>query len=113
LEYSLRDGEGGKGKSIKEILLSDGTIIGVFAGSRGANPDHDIIIKYQERNKRVRTPKHIHWVIDLLIKKEHNRELTLKFMNYLRDMYDKVDGFYSKEDRAKMFRGIYGDQFPL
>jgi len=101
MEYSLRNGKGGKGKSIKEISLLDGTIIGIFPGSRGANPDHDIIIKYQERNKRVRTPKHIHWVIDLLIKKEHNRELTLEFLNYLRDMYDKVNAFSSKEDRAK------------
>ena len=86
--------------AIKEIKLSDGTIIGVFEGSRGHNPDHDILIKYQENAKRLRTPKHIHWVIDLLIKKEHNRELTLKFMKYLRDMYERVEGFKSKEDRA-------------
>ena len=85
--------------SIKELTLSDGTIIGVFEGSRGANPDHDILIKYQEKGKRLRTPKHIHWVIDLLIKKEHNRELTLKLMKYLRDMYDNVEAFKSKEDR--------------
>ena len=85
--------------AIKEISLADGTVIGVFEGSRGANPDHDILIKYQENGKRLRTPKHIHWVIDLLIKKEHNRELTLRFMKYLRDMYDRVDSFKSKEDR--------------
>ncbi len=87
--------------SLKEIKLPDGTIIGVFAGSRGHNPNHDILIRYQENGKRLRTPKHIHWVIDLLIKKEHNKELTLKFMKYLRDMYDRVEGFKSKEDRAK------------
>lgn len=87
--------------SIKEIPLIDGTIIGVFEGDRGFIKDHDIIIKYQEIGKKVRTPKHIHWVIDLLIKKEHNRELTLKFMEHLRDMYDKVEGFKSKDDRAK------------
>ena len=86
--------------SIKEIQLNDGTIIGIFEGSRGANPDHDILIKYQENGKRIRTPKHIHWVIDLLVKKEHNKELTLKFMKYLREMYDRVEGFKSKEDRA-------------
>lgn len=91
-----------KGKehtSIKEIKLVDGTVIGVFEGNRGANPDHDILIKYQEVGKRLRTPKHIHWVIDLLIKKEHNRKLTLEFMKYLRSMYDKVDSFKSKQDR--------------
>ncbi|HEY4699801.1 MAG TPA: hypothetical protein VIH27_05465 [Nitrososphaerales archaeon] len=63
MEYSSRDGKGGKAKSIKEIILSNGTIIGVFPGNRGANPDLDILIKYKEKNKRVRTPKHIHWVI--------------------------------------------------
>lgn len=98
MEYSLRDGKGGRGHSIKEIKLN-GVTIGIFAGSRGHIADHDIIIKYQEDGKRVRTPKHIHWVIDMLIKKEHNKKLTLKFMKYLREMYDRVKGFESKEDR--------------
>ncbi len=93
----VRDGK--EHIAIKEIKLHDGTIIGVFEGSRGAVPDHDILIKYREKDKRLRTPKHIHWVIDLLIKKEHNKELTLKFMKYLRNMYDKVDAFKSKKDR--------------
>ena len=87
--------------AIKEIPLSDGTIRGVFEGDRGYIKDHDIIIKYKENGKQIRTPKHIHWVIDLLIKKEHNKELTLKFMSYLRDMYERVEAFCSKEDRAK------------
>src|SRR3989344_5017742 len=100
MEYSLRDGKSGRAHSIKEIRLK-GVTIGVFAGSRGHNPDHDILIKYKENGKRIRTPKHIHWVIDVLIKKEHNRELTLRFLRYLRDMYDKVNGFESKEDREK------------
>src|SRR3989344_8532981 len=91
--------QGKEYNSIKEIKLNDGTIIGVFEGSRGANPDHDILIKYKEKGKRLRTPKHIHWVIDLIIKKEHNRELTISFMKYLRNMYDKVEAFKSKEDR--------------
>lgn len=86
--------------ALKEIKI-DGVTIGVFAGSRGHNPDHDILIKYQEDGKRVRTPKHIHWVIDMLIKKEHNRELSLDFMKYLREMYDRVEGFKSKEDRDR------------
>jgi|TARA_Y100000310_G_C20696925_1_gene826361 hypothetical protein len=101
MKYSLRDGKGTKAESFREIKLHDGTIIGVFEGSRGANPDHDILIKYQEEGKRVRTPKHIHWVIDLLIKKEHNKNLTLEFMRYLRGIYDRVEGFKSKEDRQR------------
>lgn len=93
--------EGKEHIAIKEIKLEDGTIIGVFAGNRGHIPEHDILIKYQEPGKRLRTPKHIHWVIDLLIKKEKNPELTIKFMKYLREMYERVEAFKSKEDRIK------------
>ena len=103
--------EGKEHLAVREVSLDYGTKIGVFEGNRGANPDHDILIKYQEQGKRLRTPKHIHWVIDLLIKKEHNRELTLKFMKYLRDMYDKVEAFKSKEDRANfIFRETTKDK---
>ena len=39
--------------SIKEIKLSDETIIGIFEGSRGYKPEHDILIKYQEQGKKI------------------------------------------------------------
>lgn len=84
--------------AVREFRL-EGVTIGVFPGSRGYIPEHDILIKYQEDGKRVRTPKHIHWVIDILIKKEHNKDLTMKFLRYLREMYDEVKGFENEEDR--------------
>jgi len=106
MNYQPRKKKGGTEKpprkyAIKEIRLSDGTIVGIFEGDRGYNSDHDILIKYKEHRKRIRTPKHIHWVIDLLIKKENNKELTLKFMRYLRNMYDRVEAFKNKEERKK------------
>lgn len=101
VEYNLRDGKGTKGKAFKEFKLSNGTVIGVFQGSKGEKPDLDIIIKYQEKGKRVRTPKHIHWVIDILIKKEHNRELTLEFVKYLRDMWERIEPFRCKNEQQK------------
>jgi len=106
LNFQPRKKKGEKEKpprkyAIKEIELSGGTIIGVFEGDRGYNPDHDILIKYKEHKKRIRTPKHVHWVIDLLIKKENNRNLTLEFMKYLRNMYDRVEAFKDKNERKK------------
>ena len=101
MEYSLRDGKGTHASSFRQFVLENGTIIGVFQGSRGQNPDLDIIIKYQEPGEKVRTPKHIHWVIDLLIKKEHNRELTLEFAKYLRDMWEEVEPFRDKEGQQE------------
>lgn len=96
-----RSGNRVKLTAIKEFELNNGTVIGVFQGSYGNNPDLDIIVKYQEPSKRVRTPAHIHWAIDLLIKKEHNYELTLEFIKYLRDLWKKVEAFNSKEEQQK------------
>ena len=87
--------------AIKEFKLKNGTVIGVFQGSYGNHPELDIIVKYQEQGKRVRTPAHIHWAIDLLIKKEHNPKLTLEFIKYLRDMWNKVQPFTSKAEQQK------------
>ncbi len=101
MEYSLRDGKGGKAVSFKDIKLTNGVIVGIFQGSRGARPDLDIIVKYQEPEKSVRTPQHLHWTIDLLIKKEHTRKVTLEFVQYLLDMWDRIVPFRNKgEQRA-------------
>ncbi len=89
--------------SFKDFILTDGTVIGIFQGTRGSNPDLDIIIKYKDKytKRDVRTPKHIHWVIDLLIKKEHDRDLTLDFIGYMIEMYDKIEPFRNKEEQNK------------
>lgn len=89
--------------AFKEFFLRDGTIIGVFQGSKGKNNDLDIVVKYKDKYTKsvVRTPKHIHWVIDLLIKKEHNEKLTLEFINYLFEMYDMIAPFKTKEEQRK------------
>ena len=101
MEYPLRDGKGSKAHSFKEINMPDDVKIGVFQGSRGARPDFDIIVKYQEKGKRVRTPQHLHWTIDLLLKKEHNPKLTMEFVKFLIDMWQKVEQFRTKAEQQK------------
>ena len=96
-----RGGSQVKLRAFKEFLSKDGTIIGVFQGSFGNNPDLDIIVKYKEKGKRVRTPKHIHWAIDLLIKKEHNPELTKEFIKYLIGMWDGIQPFRTKAEQQR------------
>lgn len=96
-----------KGKSklmaFKEFKLKTREIIGIFQGSKGNKPELDIVVKFKDKYTKsvVRTPKHIHWVIDLLIKKEHNEKLTLEFIKYLLDMYDKIKPFRNKEEQQK------------
>jgi hypothetical protein len=84
-------------------VTSDGATIGVFQGEKGGQPELDIVVKYRDKYTKgsVRTPKHIHWVIDLLLKKQHNRDLTLAFVNYLLNSYDQVKPFSCREDQQR------------
>lgn len=91
---------------IKTFGLKDknDAIVWVFQGSKGDNKELDIKVKYWDnlcRRKDGRTPKHIDWVIDILLKKEHNKTLTLEFVKYLLDVYDKVERFKDKTEQQK------------
>lgn len=67
--------------SILDIDFGTGLWIYVFPGRISQN---DIWVKF--RNLRaprttIRTPRHIHWAVDILIKKFFNRNLTDAFLN--------------------------------
>lgn len=111
MRISKRDGSGEYITAFKEFRLKNGTVIGVFQGSRGENPALDIIVKYREPGKQVRTPKHLHWAIDLLIKKEHDPNLTKMFVYYLLSMWDKVVPFRSKEEQQECLLRYSGDEY--
>ena len=91
--------KGERHESFKEFRLRDGTVIGVFQGTYGEKPDLDILIKYVEPGKRIRTPQHIHWAIDLLIKKEHNTPLTRKFLGFLLEVWNQTLPFATKKEQ--------------
>ena len=87
-----------------ELRDKRNAVVWVFQGSKGDNKHLDIRVKYWDNlcgTKRGRTPKHIDWVIDILLKKEHNKALTLEFVKYLLDTYDKIEPFKSKEEQQK------------
>lgn len=78
----------------------------VSKGSKKESP-YDFRVHYQELDKRVRTPKHIHLIIDLYMKLSKNKELTLKLVDYLINMMKKLNPVtkyppslqvYNKED---------------
>lgn len=49
----------------------------------GKKSQYDFRVRYREPNRRVRTPKHIHLIIDLYMKLSRNKELTLKLINHI------------------------------
>ena len=68
--------ENGTKKAIIEFVFTD-YIIYVFQGNLS---QFDIVIKYKKDGKRIRTPKHIHWVVDILMKMQGNEELTKEYL---------------------------------
>lgn len=77
----------------------DKTIVAIYQGVRGENPELDFIVKYKEEGKRLRTPSHTHWIVDLLVKTEHNKELLLSYVNNLILIYENSEPFNFVEER--------------
>lgn len=77
----------------------DKTIIAIYQGMRGENPELDFIVKYKENGKRLRMPSHTHWIVDLLVKAEHDKELLLSYVNNLILIYENSESFNSVEQR--------------
>ena len=91
-----------KGEVHKPLLYwqtDDKTTIAIYQGVRGETPELDFILKYKEEGKRLRTPSHTHWIVDLLVKAEHDKELLLSYINNLILIYENATPFNSVEER--------------
>lgn len=72
-------------KAIIEFVFSD-YIIFVFQGTLST---YDIVIKYKKDGTRIRTPKHIHWVVDILMKMQGNEMLTKEYLNAIQNCWNR------------------------
>lgn len=63
-------------QAIIEFIFTD-YIIYVFQGNLS---QFDIVIKYKKDGTRIRTPKHIHWVVDVLMKMQGNEILAKRYL---------------------------------
>ena len=97
LQYKIKNGP--RVESLVEYRLSDDTVVAMFQGFRGENPGLDFIVKYKEKDKRLRTPSHTHWIVDLVIKGEINKAGTLELVKELIEIYDSIEPFKTVEER--------------
>jgi len=79
-------------------------ILGVYEGRLSPN---DILIKYRQKERdgkwsRIRTPKHIHWAVDILMKMQKEKELTQRFLRFLLKKWEKVKPIESSSDRLEL-----------
>lgn len=76
--------DGEKRKSIIEFDF-DNYILYVFQGNLSP---FDILIKYKKDELRIRTPKHIHWAVDMLIKMQCENQLSKKFLGEVKNIWN-------------------------
>jgi hypothetical protein len=76
----------------------------ILAVYEGALSEFDLLIKYRQiengKWSNIRTPKHIHWTVDILIKQHLESSATEKFLDFLINMWDnKIQPIKSEDER--------------
>lgn len=83
--------------SIIDIDFENDYKIYVFPGELSKN---DIRIMYSQTGKRIRTPRHIHWTVDLLLKMQKEKELTRSFIKELKTEWDKSSPLKNNDENT-------------
>ena len=83
-------------KAIIEFVFEN-YIIFVFQGDLS---DFDILIKYKKGEKRIRTPRHIHWAVDILMKMQGNEALTKNYLKSIKTCWDNCTPLTSNDFEA-------------
>jgi len=78
-------------------------IVAVYQGSLS---QYDILIKYRQledtRWSSIRTPKHIHWAVDILIKMYQDKDKTQSFLDMLIEMWNNTNALKSIDQRNEV-----------
>lgn len=96
--------EGEEVEPISVIKVNDNFIIAIYKGKKG---EADILIRYKQKLKsgkwsNIRTPKHIHWTVDILIKMSQDKELTKKFIDELMKIWENEIRPLREEERDNL-----------
>jgi hypothetical protein len=73
--------------------------IAIYQGGRGARPDLDFIVKHKEEGKRLRTPSHTHWIVDLITKAQYDKGRVKLYVEDMIKLYDECEPFKTEEER--------------
>ena len=89
-------------QSLLSFPVGNDYMIGVYQGSKSP---YDIIVKYKQKENgrwsRPRTPKHIHWAVDIIIKQHMLSADTLLFIDGLIRIWNRTTPMTSLVDRTQ------------
>jgi len=93
------------GQKIRPLFVAQINDRFILAVYQGVISELDILIKYRQKTKarwsRIRTPKHIHWAVDLLIKMHAEREQTKRFLNFLIGIWNETIPIRSEKEKQE------------
>lgn len=94
---------GGK-TPLMEFPVNGSFYVAIYQGSLS---EFDVLIKYRQLENgkwtRIRTPKHIHWAVDLLIKQHLENNETERLIEHLITVWDNhIQPIKSEEDRTRI-----------
>ena len=92
---------------ISVIKVNENFILAIYKGKKSPA---DILIRYRQRLRNgkwsnIRTPKHIHWTVDILIKMFQKERLTKQFLDELMKIWETEIHPLNVEERNKLDLG--------
>ena len=89
---------------LAEFPVNDTFYVAIYQGTLSP---YDVLIKYRQLDtgkwSRIRTPKHIHWAVDILIKQHLENNATEQLIDSLLDLWDNtIMPIRSEEERAQI-----------
>lgn len=93
-----------KGKELLCVIPINGTyILGIYKGTLS---DFDILLRYRQKEgekwSRIRTPKHIHWAVDMLIKHYSEPHETDLLLDSLLEQWERTSPLKSEEEQKHL-----------
>ncbi len=91
----------------KTFRVNDSIVLAVYKGSISPL---DILIRYRQKLRdgrwsNIRTPKHIHWVVDILMKMQSYKELTEEFIDFFITVWHETTPLSSDRERSSLDLG--------
>jgi hypothetical protein len=89
---------------LKIFEVNGSYLLAIYQGSLS---EYDLLIKYRQKEddkwSRIRTPKHIHWAVDVLIKMSLEEDKTKEFLDFLIDYWENnVSPLTSEDERNSL-----------
>ncbi len=98
-------------KTIEPLFVAKVNESFILAVYQGEISEYDILIKYRQKKgdkwSKIRTPKHVHWAVDMLIKMYADNQKTKDFLNFLIKYWNETKPIKSDDDRENILNIDY------